>query len=204
MKEMNLPKMSTSKPIVRNNMQKNDENLSNHLKQNFNPGMPNTAWASDVTYIKTGKGFVYLCIVMDLFSRRVIAYKTALKNDTSLTASAVQAAYISRKPKPNTLIFHSDRGSNYTAKAFREILDRYDIMTSFSAKGYPFDNAVVECFFKFLKHEEVHRRSYSNIDEVNISINEYMTFYNYKRPHSANNGKTPVEREQQYFSCQTK
>lgn len=195
MKDMNLPKMSTIKPNKANKKSEDTEDYENHIRQNFKTDAPNIAWVSDITYIKTNKGFVYLCGIIDLYSRRVIAFETSTRNDTNLTKSTFLKAYKARKPKPNTLFFHSDRGSNYTAKEFRKLLDKCDITMSFSAKGYPYDNAVMESFFKYLKLEEINRKSFKDINDVNDSLCEYMTFYNYKRPHSANDGKTPVEKE---------
>ena len=98
-------------------------------------------------------------------------------------------------------MFHSDRGSQYTATSFRQLLDSLDVVQSFSKKGYPFDNAVCECFFKYLKKEETCRRSYSSLDQLNLPLFEYIDgFYNSIRPHSSLGYLTPVQKEINYFN----
>lgn len=96
------------------------------------------------------------------------------------------------------MIFHSDRGSQYTSAEFRKRLDRASFIQSFSKKGHPYDNAVAEAFFKFLKLEETDRRSYSSFDELELSVFEYIHFYNFNRPHSANNLLSPVQFEKSF------
>jgi len=97
-------------------------------------------------------------------------------------------------------MFHSDRGTQYTSKEFRKELDRVDFVHSFSAKGHPYDNAVIESFFKYLKHEELNRRTFNTLQELNLSLFEYIEgFYNKNRPHSANEWLSPNEKEMEYF-----
>ena len=96
---------------------------------------------------------------------------------------------------PENVIFHSDRGSQYTSDEFRKRLDRASFIQSFSKKGHPYDNAVAEAFFKFLKLEETNRRSYTSLDELELSVFEYIHFYNFKWPHSANELLSPVQFE---------
>lgn len=99
---------------------------------------------------------------------------------------------IENRNYPENVIFHSDRGSQYTSDEFRKRLDRASFIQSFSKKGHPYDNAVAEAFFKFLKLEETDRRSYSSFDELELSVFEYIHFYNFNRPHSANDLLSPV------------
>lgn len=102
---------------------------------------------------------------------------------------------IENRNYPENVIFHSDRGSQYTSDEFRKRLDRASFIQSFSKKGHPYDNAVAEAFFKFLKLEETNRRSYTSFDELELSVFEYIHFYNFKRPHSANDLLSPVQFE---------
>lgn len=136
---------------------------------------------------------------MDLFSRKVIAWHISSKPDVDLVMSAFKKAYEKRNA-PYGLMFHSDRGSQYTAFAFRQLLDSLNVVQSFSKKGYPFDNACCECFFKYLKKEETNRRIYHSLSELQLSVFEYIEgFYNSKRPHSTLDMLTPNEAESLYW-----
>lgn len=162
-----------------------DSDCPNHLKQNFNPSAPNQVWVSDITYIPAGNWFCYLCIVIDLFARKVIAYWLSPKMKVQLTIGTFQAAWNNRG-KPVGLLFHSDHGSQYTAKEFRKLLDGYDVVQSFSAKGHPYDNAVAESFFKFLKLKETNRQTYTSLNQLQLSLFTYIHFYNTQRSHDSN------------------
>lgn len=197
MKSLQLPKMSTDKPLYRKKHNDNGE-CTDHLQQNFNQKAPNLVWVSDFTYIKAGNKWYYLCIVMDLFSRKIIAWNISGKPDANLIITTFSKAYQKRNA-PYGLIFHSDRGSQYTAFAFRQLLDSLHVVQSFSKKGYPFDNAVCECFFKYLKKEETNRRTYHTLQELHNSVFEYIEgFYNSRRPHSSLGLLTPNEAEKLY------
>jgi len=194
MKSMALPKMSTSKPVYTKAISEQGECI-NHLNKQFNPAKPNLVWASDITYVRVGGRFCYVCVVMDLFSRKIIAYKVSTKIDKQLAIDAFSAAY-SKRGKPTGVMFHSDRGSQYTSKDFRKAIDKAEFVQSFSAKGHPYDNAVVESFFKYLKKEELDRNSFQSIKELELSLFEYIIgFYNPRRPHSFNDNLSPDERE---------
>ena len=174
--------------------------MPNHLKQNFNPKVPNIVWASDFTYIKAGGKWHYLCIIMDLFSRKIIAWNISTKADGALVKSTFQKAYESRN-FPKGLMFHSDRGTQCTAVAFRKFLDTVGVVQSFSKKGYPFDNACCESFFKYLKKEECNRRIYQKTNELKLSLFQYIDgFYNPKRPHGSLGLMRPNEKERDYYS----
>ena len=132
---------------------------------------------------------------MDLFSRKILAHKVSSRIDTKLVLDTFRAAY-SKRGCPSGVMFHSDQGCQYTAKDFRKELDCVSFVQSFSAKGHHYDNAVLESFFKYLKHEELNRISFNSIREVELSLFEYIEgFYNKRRPHSANNWLSPNERE---------
>ena len=114
-------------------------------------------------------------------------FKKTIKPDSQLVIETFKKAYLKRNC-PKGLMFHSDRGSQYTSLAFRKLLDELNVLQSFSGKGCPFDNVVVEAFFKYLKAEETNRRDYSNFNDLHLSLFEYIeSFYNSKRPHSAIN-----------------
>ncbi len=195
---MDLPKLSTAKPKFK--YSKDTKDYKNHLDQNFNPKEPNTKWASDITYIKVANKFAYLCVIMDLFSRKVIAWKLSDKIDTKLVIDTFLLAY-NKRNKPKNLLFHSDRGSQYTSSEFRKLLDSFDILQSFSKKGYPFDNAVVESFFKHMKREEINRKSFNDINDLKLCVFEYIdSFYNLKRPHGSLDYMTPNEKELKFYT----
>ncbi len=197
MQSMSLPKMSTDKPCrVKHH---NQGECDNHLHQEFNQKAPNLVWASDFTYIKVNGKWYYLCIVMDLFSRKIIGWHIASNHDVTLTMSAFNKAYKSRHVQYG-LIFHSDQGSEYIAFAFRNLLDSYNVVQSFSKKGYPFDNACCESFFKYLKKNRTNRRNYHTLEELRLDIFEYIeNLYNNRLPHGAIGYKTPNELEAEYW-----
>lgn len=199
MKSMSLPKMSTVKPFVHKSKAASDEHCKNILKQEFDQSEPNVVWVCDFTYIRAAGIFYYLCAILDLFSRKVIAYKLSNKIDTQLAIDTLNLA-VANRGKSDGIIFHTDRGYQFTAKKFRKHLDKLNMVQSFSGKGHPYDNAVMECFFKYLKKEETYRKSYSSFQELNLSLFEYINgFYNSVRPHSHNNGLSPNQAEHVFF-----
>lgn len=196
MKTMNLPKMSTVKP-PKQKARFNAEGgiCRNLLQQQFKPEKPNMAWVCDFTYLRAGGRFYYLCAVMDLFSRRIIAFRLSARINTDLAIATLEDA-IRARGGASGVMFHTDRGSQFTAKRFRQFLDQHNMIQSFSAKGYPYDNAVMECFFRYLKHEETNRRAYSSLEELQAALFHYIYgFYNSMRPHSHNNGLPPIAAE---------
>ena len=199
MRILQLPKMSTEKPYL-NYRHKDNGDCTNHLHQEFNQKSPNLVWASDFTYIKVAGKWYYLCIVMDLFSRKIIAWNISGKADVDLAMTAFKKAYAKRNC-PSGLMFHSDRGSQYTAFLFRQLLDSLNVVQSFSKKGYPFDNACCESFFKHLKKEETNRKTYYSFQELQLSIFAYIEgFYNSKRPHGSLGMLTPNEKEELFWN----
>lgn len=152
------------------------------------------------TYIKVAGKWYYLCIVMNLFSRIVIAWNLFGKPDVDLVMNAFQKAY-TRREQPQGLMFHSERGTQYTAFSFRKLLDSLNVVQSFSKKGYPFDNACCECFFKYLKKEETNRRTYHSLDELRISILDYIEgYYNSRKPHGSLGMLTPNQKEDLFWN----
>lgn len=199
MKSMDLPKMSTAKPKFLYAKPKVSLAYSNHLNQQFNPTEPNRVWTSDISYIPVNKGFVYLCVILDLFSRKIIGWRVRPTMEASLVLETLETAVNQRNPK-EPVLFHTDRGSQYCATSVRQFLDTHNLVPSYSKAAYPWDNAVNESFFKYMKKEELNRRTFRTIQEVEQSSFEYIEgFYNSKRPHSANNMMTPNEKEKIYF-----
>ena len=200
MKSMQLPKMSTVKPVFRSSSDNTDSEYCNLLNKQFNPDMPNLVWVSDITFVKVQSQFSYVCVIIDLFSRKVISYKASNRINTALVLDTFNSAYVKRGC-PSGVIFHSDRGSQYTSADFRKSLDNVNFVQSFSAKAHPYDNAVAESFFKYLKKELLNRNSFSSLSQLKLSLFEYIDgFYNPRRPHYANNLLSPDEKEVVFFN----
>lgn len=200
MNSLNLPKMSTCKAPRPTYLTGDDVFCVNHLKQEFNPKSPNQVWASDITYIKVNSSNYYLYVIMDLFARKIIGY-TLSKNATAQVLIDLFTSTFIKRGRPTSLMFHSDRGTQYTAFSFRKTLDTFNVLQSFSKKGYPYDNAVVECFFKYLKKEELNRHNFHTFDELKLSIFEYIeAFYNTARAHKTNGYITPNKKESLFFT----
>lgn len=195
LKSMKLPQMSPKKPPKSAKTKDAEGECHNLLKQEFNPFAPNMVWVSDFTYIKAGGRYYYLCAIMDLFSRRIIAYNLSAHIDTALAIVTLNDAVEARGVSQGVM-FHSDRGSQFTSLTFRKHLDQLGFVQSFSAKGHPYDNAVMECFFKYLKSEETDRRSYASFDDLKLAVFKYINgFYNSIRPHFHNHGLSPIQAE---------
>jgi transposase InsO family protein len=198
MKTMELPSLVSKRPKFKPFVTEETECV-NRLEKRFSQVAPDIVWVSDITYIRAGGRFYYLCVIIDLFSRKVIAYKISARPDAQLVKNAFAAAYFKRNPKG--LMFHSDRGCQYTAFSFRQLLDNCNVVQSFSKKGHPYDNAVAESFFKYLKQEETNRRNYQTLKELELSVFQYIEgYYNSKRPHGGLNYLTPNQVEINFFS----
>lgn len=169
----------------------------NHVNQNFNPSRPNEIWVSDVTYFKFNNHAFYICAIIDLFSRMVIACKIGKTNSTQLVKSTFRTAYNKRKPNGN-LIYHTDRGSNYCSKSMTDCLKSLNVTHSFSRVYIPYDNSVMETFFSSMKREELYRTKYRSESEFRAAIDEYIRFYNEKRPHKKLHYKTPQQKEEEF------
>ncbi len=156
----------------------------NILNRNFIVDEPNRVWVSDITYLWTQEGWLYLSVIIDLFSRLIVGYSMSEHIDTVIVMDAFTMAVNNRNP-PKGLIFHSDRGVQYASKEFRELLKKYEAIQSMSRKGNCWDNACAESFFSTLKIEEVYRCSYRTRQEARLSVFEYLeVFYNRFRKHS--------------------
>lgn len=192
-------RLSRKRECAKTNWQNSDANL---LARQFSQPAPNMAWVSDITEFNTDAGTYYLCAILDLFARRVIGARLSPHKDTSLVLSTFRDAFEARRHPPN-LLFHSDRGSQYTAHEFRNLLRDCGVKPSFSAPGVPYDNAPMESFFASLKVEETHRFRYAGISDLTASLREYISFYNEKRPHSSIGNLTPIQAENNYYKEQS-
>lgn len=172
------------------------------LNYNFTTTKPNEVWVSDTSQLQVKNTNYYICAILDLFSRKIISYKVNTRHTTNLISATFDIAYQSRNP--TNLIFHSDRGTQYSSKSFMLKLKNYGITQSFSPVGSPTRNAVKESFFNNFKREEFYRLNYRSYNELKNSIKNYIEKYNNDRPHSYNKYKTPNEVEDIYFDNLTK
>jgi putative transposase len=167
----------------------------NVLARNFDPKRPNEAWAGDVTYIATGEGWLYLAVLLDLFSRRVVGWAISDTNDRVLALEALNQALRSRHPRQG-LVHHSDRGSPYASDEYRAALADAGVVASMSRTGDCWDNAVAESFFATLRAELLDHERYGTRTEATMSIGDYIEgFYNPQRRHSHVGNISPIEFE---------
>ena len=171
----------------------------NILAQDFKADAPNQKWVADITYLPTLAGWVYLAVVIDLFSRKVVGWKMSDRLTTPLVTGALKNAIEARRPETKELLHHSDRGCQYTSEAFQSIMRTTNITCSMSRTGCCYDNAVVERFFWSLKHEWTKFQQFDDLDSARISIFKYIeTFYNSERIHQTLEYQTPDEVERKY------
>ena len=173
------------------------ERKQNILNQQFTVSRPNEVWVSDITYFRYNDFSYYICVILDLYARRVVAHKISLKNSTQLTKSTFKLAYQYRQP--TELLFHSDRGTNYTSNTFRDYLKALGVKQSFSNTATPYNNSVMESFFKSMKTERLYRTDYRSERELRESVREYINYYNNDRPHSVLRYQTPEYFESKYY-----
>jgi putative transposase len=167
----------------------------NVLGRDFSPGQPNSTWATDITYVETGQGWLYLAVVMDLFSRKVVGWSMSEHIDRHLVLNALDMALEGRQP-PRGLLHHSDRGSQYASADYQQALAARGIQCSMSRKGNCWDNAVVESFFSSLKLELVYTTRFATHAQARLALFEYLeVFYNRQRRHSSLGYLSPVDFE---------
>jgi putative transposase len=172
----------------------------NVLNREFYPDHRNEVWTADITYIPTAQGWLYLAVVLDLFSRRVVGWATADHMRSELTCAALWMALEHRKPQ-GKLLHHSDRGVQYASVAYQDLLAKHGIEPSMSRKGNCYDNAVTESFFSTTKRELTHHESYATREEARRSLFEYIeVFYNRQRLHSTLGYRSPVDFELRFAS----
>ena len=169
----------------------------NLLEQNFTANRQNEIWVSDITYFKVKDYGIYFCVIIDLFSRKIVGYRISRKCSVQLVSSAFKKAFQNRG-RPSNLTFHSDRGGQYISGAFCSLLRKCGVKQSFSKSGRPHDNAVAEAFFSTFKREEAYRHEYSSEADFRKSVDAYVNFYNHVRPHQTLAYKAPVRFEELY------
>lgn len=200
MKELNL--VSIRENAKRNYKKRQEYQKQNLLNRNFKAAQKNEIWVSDITYFKIKDYALYLCVILDLFSRRVVGYRVSRKSSTHLVTATFRAAFQDRG-SPQGLTFHSDRGGQYISDAFRRLLQESGVAQSFSNSGRPYDNAVAETFFATFKKEEAYRREYSSEADFRKSVDAYIQFYNEVRPHKTLAYKSPERFEELYGTEKT-
>ncbi|GAB6069444.1 hypothetical protein JCM30760_05410 [Thiomicrorhabdus hydrogeniphila] len=169
--------------------------IPNRLNREFDVEEPNQIWCGDITYIWVGNHWSYLAVVIDLYSRRVIGWAMSERPNTSLTLKALDHAY-SERGQPKDVLFHSDQGVQYGSLQYRQRLWRYQFKQSMSRRGNCWDNAPMERVFRSLKTEWIPTTWYCSINEAQKDISRYlMDYYNWKRPHSYNDGIAPAVKE---------
>ena len=176
----------------------------NVLEREFTSDEPDKAWVADITYIWTNQGWIYLAVVIDLFSRLVVGWSMADHMRAELVLNALRAALGHRAPSEEGLVFHSDRGSQYASDAYRAALREHGIVCSMSRKGNCWDNAVAESFFSSLKTELVHRTVFLTHESARMAIAEWIeVFYNRQRRHSSIGYSTPAGFEERFYMSET-
>jgi putative transposase len=171
----------------------------NVLNQDFSTDAPDRKWVTDITYLPTRSGWVYLAVVLDLFSRKVVGWSIADSLATTLVSSALKNAIESRRPETRQLLHHSDRGCQYTSDGYRKTLQTLGITCSMSRTGCCYDNAVMERFFWSLKHEWTKHEEFADLEDARLSVFRYIeTFYNSERLHQTLHYQSPTQFESNY------
>ncbi len=199
MKENGLRSKTMKKYKATTNSKHSHPVYPNLLNQDFRADKPGQVWVSDITYIWTREGWLYLATIMDLFSRRIIGWAMSHRMTKELTLTALRRAINQQTPQKG-LIHHSDRGSQYAAKEYQALLRKHHITTSMSRKGNCYDNACIESFHSVIKKELIFHEDYQSREEAKRSIFSYiMTFYNSKRIHSTIGYMSPMAYEKMYL-----
>lgn len=177
---------------------KSTQAAPNTLARQFKVPAPNISWVTDITYIRTQEGWLYLAVVLDLFSRQIVGWAMKPRMTADLAVDALLMAVWRRKPKQPVLV-HSDQGSQFTGGEWQDFLKAHNLSCSMSRRGNCHDNAVAESFFQLLKRERIKRRIYATRDEARSDVFDYIEmFYNPIRRHGSNDGLSPVEFEKQF------
>ena len=171
----------------------------NRLDRQFDVERPNAAWVTDITYIRTYEGWLFLAIVLDLFSRKIVGWSMAPRMHTELALQALVMAVWRRRPKQEVIV-HSDQGTQFTSGDWRAFLRDHGLVPSMSRRGNCLDNAVAESFFQLLKRERVKRRIYASREQARQDVFNYIElFYNPKRRHGSSGNLSPVNYEKRYY-----
>ena len=199
-----LKKLNLRSKIARKYKHTTDSNhrlptAPNLLDRQFTVALPNKVWTTDITYIRTKQGWLYLCVMLDLFSRRIVGWQTSHRIDRQLVCDAFNYA-MARQCYPTGVMVHSNQGSQYCSRNFRTLLITNNCIQSMSRRGNCWDNAVTESFFHTLKGHIIHDSNFATRQEANAALFEYIEiYYNRIRRHSANGWLSPEAFEQKYF-----
>lgn len=198
MKELGISAKRCRRRVITTDSKHDLPIAENLLERNFGADAPDKKWATDITYIETGEGFLYLAAIEDLWSRRIVGWAMEATMDRSLVLSALEMALGRRNPEPG-MIHHSDRGSQYASKDYRQMLIDQGIQVSMSRRGDCYDNAMIESFWHTLKNELVYRTNFKTHQEAKDAIFEYIeVFYNRKRRHSSIGYQSPESFEKEF------
>jgi len=172
----------------------------NHLQQRFDASEPDQVWVTDITYIRTHEGWLYLAIVLDVFSRKVVGWSMQKRIHKDIVIKALLMAIWARQPEQEVIV-HSDQGSQYGSHDYQRFMSAHNLVPSMSRRGNCYDNAVAESFFHLLKTERIRNRIYVGRDEARADIFDYIeVFYNRKRRHTTLGKLSPVQFEARYFN----
>lgn len=200
MRDNNLISRISERKRFKKNKNKIHPLVKNIVNRNFEAVAPNHVWLSDITYIRTGEGWLYLAAILDVYSRKIVGWSMDKMQSKELVSSALSMA-VKQQDAKNKIILHSDQGSQYSSYEYQKQCKKYGFVQSMSNRGNCYDNAMMESFFHTLKTELVHCERYQTRNEAKKSIFEYIEInYNRKRLHSGIGYKTPVEFEKLYYN----
>ena len=203
MKQHGIKARGKRKFVVTTDSKHNLPVAPNLLNRNFQPDAPNCVWTSDITYIQTDEGWLYLAVVLDLYSRQVVGLSMQPHMQTSLVTDALRMAWFRRRPEPG-LTFHSDRGSQYCSYAFQNTLAEYGMQSSMSGKGNCWDNAPTESLWGSLKVGRLYGMRFETRRQAMDEVIDWLTYYNHGRLHSTLGYISPMQFEKNWFAAQLK
>lgn len=198
MKKLNLEVRYPKKLKITTDSNHEYKVATNVLNRGFMPLEPNKVWTTDISYVRTIEGWLYLSIVIDLFSRQVVGWAIDEHMRAELCIQALEKAYWNKKPKKG-LLHHSDRGSQYASSEYTKKLEMMGMVQSMSKKGDCYDNSPTERFFRSLKSEYLNYEKVRNKVDTKLGIIDYIIFYNHERMHSTLSYQTPIEYEEAYY-----
>lgn len=201
MKEHDIKARGKRKFIVTTDSKHSLPIAPNLLNRNFQPDAPNCVWASDITYIQTDAGWLYLVVILDLYSRQVVGWSMQPHMQSSLVTDALKMAWFRRRPEPG-LIFHSDRGSQYCSHVFQNTLAEYGMQSSMSRKANCWDNAPIESLWGSLKVGRLYEMRFETRRQAMNEVIDWLIYYNHRRLHSTLNYISPMKFEQNWIEAQ--
>jgi putative transposase len=198
MRELNLKVRYPKRVKLTTDSNHHEAISANRLDRQFKVPQPNQVWATDITYVWTLQGWLYVAVVIDLFSRQIVGWAIDDHMRASVCVRALQMAFWRRKPPPG-LLHHSDRGSQYASREYREHLNVMRMDQSMSRKGNCWDNSPTERFFRSMKYEQLNYEKFKTLEAAKLSVIDYLAFYNGRRLHSTLGYQSPIEFERDFF-----